>query len=176
LERNVTHYPFDTKTAVACLYVKSNQMRRDLAGPLPSLAWLDNNCFVNAAVHATAGLALWRATEQASENEEEQDNVWIGPRRQVGGGAESGEEKEEASDGEASGYARRGGALCLCELCGSRLVFYNPEAPETPDQPPAPADQRPDLGALGASSAASASPASSTSVWNHVAYVDIFVT
>ena len=74
------------------------------------------------------------------------------------------------------GYARRGGAFCLCGLCGSRLAFYNPEAPETPDQHPAPADHRPDLGALGASSAASASPASSTSVWNHVAYVDIIVT
>ena len=28
VERNVTYYPFDTKTAVACLYVKSNQMPR----------------------------------------------------------------------------------------------------------------------------------------------------
>ena len=34
-------------------------MRRQFVAPLRSLAWFDNNCFVNAALHAAAGLMLW---------------------------------------------------------------------------------------------------------------------
>jgi hypothetical protein len=81
LQRSVDGtYPFSPEQGIAYYYVVKSALRGDFAvcfAPLPSLAWFDNNCFVNAALHAAAGLGLWvqRDEDEAMEEDEEEMNT-----------------------------------------------------------------------------------------------------
>ncbi len=52
-------------------YALTSVIRNDFVAPLRSLMWFDNNCFVNAALHAAAGLGLHRRFVQRGFQESE---------------------------------------------------------------------------------------------------------
>ena len=66
-------YPFHQDQGIAYYYVLESELNNEFVAPLRSLAWFDNNCFVNAAVHAAAGLGLW-AYRRADHSREGDDS------------------------------------------------------------------------------------------------------
>ena len=55
-------------------------MRSDsnFTAPLRSLMWFDNNCLVNAALHAAAGLGLLvqRGSQDDKDDGDEDEEIW----------------------------------------------------------------------------------------------------
>ena len=52
---------FEEKNSVAFFYVKS-ALLRDMP-MLPSLAWFQNNCYINAAVHVLGALCMYSSNK-----------------------------------------------------------------------------------------------------------------
>ena len=70
------NYPFHPEHGILYLFVSASAMRRQFVEPLRSLAWFDNNCFVNAALHAAAGLGLWMQENHInSDGDEEREEL-----------------------------------------------------------------------------------------------------
>ena len=47
---------FLEENLIAVLYVKEEALTDDTVPMLPSLAWFQNNCYMNAALHAVGAL------------------------------------------------------------------------------------------------------------------------
>ena len=53
-------YPFLPMHGISYLFARVADVRPlGQFGPLRSLKWFGNNCYLNAALHAAAGLRLW---------------------------------------------------------------------------------------------------------------------
>ena len=56
---------FQEENLIAVLYVKEEALTDDTVPMLPSLAWFQNNCYMNAALHAVEALCIWQKRQQS---------------------------------------------------------------------------------------------------------------
>ena len=55
---------FQEENLIAVLYVREEALTDDTVPMLPSLAWFQNNCYMNAALHAVGALCIWQKRQQ----------------------------------------------------------------------------------------------------------------
>ena len=55
---------FEEENGVAYFYIQTEKLTFNNVPMLPSLAWFQNNCYMNAALHAVGALSIWQTKEE----------------------------------------------------------------------------------------------------------------